>query len=309
MKKMYTPQGLAFSICCLFLILSFSTFAQVGIGNTDPKTALDVNGALSLREGSALTVGNGINIDLGTTVFSQYRITDPTADFSISTFLTANGVSAADGQLLTLINTTPYKMTLIHDQGSNANPQRRIYCPGETNLVLNGRYSTVTLQYNVSLLRWVIIKYAENETPIDSVTLTSNYTLAAGNFSDVPTMSLTFVARKTSVMVTLSGSGDANAQLGSGIGDFRVFNVTSNTIFGGTHQNITTFDDVYGVLGSAWSISFTKPLTGLTIGNSYTLKVQALFDPRLVASGQPALLRILPVSSPSDHHLTLSVMQ
>lgn len=38
MKKMYTPQGLAFSICCLFLILSFSTFAQVGIGTTNPNS-------------------------------------------------------------------------------------------------------------------------------------------------------------------------------------------------------------------------------------------------------------------------------
>lgn len=35
---MYTPQGLAFSICCLFLILSFSTFAQVGIGTTNPNS-------------------------------------------------------------------------------------------------------------------------------------------------------------------------------------------------------------------------------------------------------------------------------
>lgn len=147
------------------------------------------------------------------------------------------------------------------------------------------------------------------EPPIDSVTLAADYSLGAGPFSDVPGMSLTFVARKTSVIITLSGSGDTSATLGSGIGDFLVYNDTAGAVFGGTHSQLTTWSDTFGIVAAAWSISFTKPLTGLTIGNTYTLKVQALADPILVFAGAAPELQIFPVTLPNDHHLTLTVMQ
>lgn len=41
-------------------------------------------------------------------------------------------------------------MTISHEGGGTA--QGRIYCPSATNLILEGQYSTITLQYNVSLL-------------------------------------------------------------------------------------------------------------------------------------------------------------
>lgn len=125
MKKAYFSKvGIPTFFSFLFLF-SFTCFGQVGIGNTDPKSALDVNGALSLREGVALNLinNNNIDINLGTPIYSQYRITGPTANFKILTFLTPNGVSAADGQLLTLINTTNFKMTIVHDQGSSPEVQ------------------------------------------------------------------------------------------------------------------------------------------------------------------------------------------
>lgn len=141
----------------------------------------------------------------------------------------------------------------------------------------------------------------------DSVTLASDYNLASGDFSDVPTMNLTFVAQETSVMIMLSGSGDTSPEVATGIGDFQVLNVTSGTTIGGTHEKLTTFDDAFGVVSAAWSISFAKPLTGLTIGNSYTIKVQALFDPLLVYPGTP-LLQINAATAVGDHHLTLTVI-
>ena len=161
-------------------------------------------------------------------------------------------------------------------------------------------------QYYNNGINWK--RVGSNEDPIDNVTLAADYSLGAGAFSDVPAMSLTFVARKTSVMVMLSGSGDTNAVLAAGIGDFQVLNVTSGTTIGGTHGQLTTWSDSFGVVAAAWSISFTKLLTGLTIGNSYTIKVQALMDPILSYPGTPAL-QIFPVTYPTDHHLTLSVMQ
>ena len=63
MKKMYTPQGLAFSICGLFLILSFSTFAQVGIGNTNPNddSLLEIGDATTTTKGLLLPRVNLVN--------------------------------------------------------------------------------------------------------------------------------------------------------------------------------------------------------------------------------------------------------
>jgi len=291
----------------ILLFLGFNTLnAQVGIGTLDPKTQLDVDGAISLREGTALGMATGNNNNVGLTAVpnSFYRITGPVGAFRIGSI---TPLTDADGQVVTLENTTTQTMTLRHNAGGLGTS--RIYCPGGRDLVINGQYSTVTLMYNITQQRWIITNYTNDPTPVDSVTLAADYSLTAtGAFSDVSAMSLTFVARETSVLVTLSGSGDANVILAAGIADFRVFNVTSGASFGGTHEKLTTFDDIFGVVSSAWSISFTKPLTGLTVGNSYTLKVQALFDPILVFPGTPAL-QIFPISLPDDHHLTLSVIQ
>src|SRR5690554_897353 len=157
MKGVYVRSSWVFySTLFVFCFLS-NGYSQVGIGNTDPKSALDVSGALSLREGPALLLtNNNENIELGTTIYSIYRVTGPTGDFNILSFNTPEGISANDGQLLTLINTTPFKMTLVHDDGSVGNPQRRIYCPNGLNLVLEGQNATVTLQYNTFLERWVV---------------------------------------------------------------------------------------------------------------------------------------------------------
>lgn len=484
MKKLNSTTTYFSSVFLLLFCLSLN--AQVGIGNLDPKTQLDVDGALSLREGTALALNNGLNsnLNLGTTPYSSYRITGPTADFSIRSI---TPVTNADGQIVTLINTTTQDLTIVNDSGSVTS---RIYNPGGVDILITGQYSTVTLQYNTSVDKWFLISFQNgnlisddwttsgnagttagtnflgttdgnalsfftnnteklrisigghfrsftdgtttlpmfswdtdrdtgfyrigadilgfttggsesiristtesvvnddsddynfrvesngvddmlfvdggqnavgiatdtpqtalhvagasnivrveslnstnnannngltpsivkanangdliltNDNPIDAVTLATDYSLTGtGAFSDVPAMSLTFVARKSTVMVTLTGSGDANAQLAAGIGDFLVYNVTTSSIFAGTHQNLTTFDDVFGVLGSAWNIGFSKPLTGLTVGNTYTLKVQAFFDPILTYTGSPAALVINSATEPFHHHLTLSVAQ
>jgi len=54
MKFMYTPQGRAYFISCLFFLLSFNAFAQVGIGNTNP------NGEALLEIGDATTTTKGL---------------------------------------------------------------------------------------------------------------------------------------------------------------------------------------------------------------------------------------------------------
>ncbi len=298
-----------FRTCVIGLfIFSFfysTNYAQVGIGTTDPKTTLDVDGALSIREGPLLTLNANTNnsIDLDASPYSSYRVTS-TGDFGIKKI---RAVMSSDGQLVTFINITNFQMTLRNEAVSGS---RKIFCPNGDDVVLNGIYTSATLQYNDILNSWIVIStnsIAEEEPPIDSVTLSASYSKTPGNFTDVPGMSMTFVARKSSVLVLLTGSGQSSTGIKMAICDFQVINVPSGTTFGGTHDKMTTYDNDPERLASAWSISFTKPLTGLTIGNSYTLKVQAFLY--LTPSTGFGTLEINPVTRPYDHHLTLSVIQ
>ena len=167
-------------ITALFIGLLFgaTAYAQVGIGTTTPRTGLDVNAALSIREGTALPLinGNNNNINLGTNPYSNYRITSPTATFSITGIVP---VANSDGQLLTLVNTTAQVMRIAHNVSSTT--VNRIYVPGGQDLYLTGRYSAVTLQYNLNLRRWIVQNKLEDitswVTPATNINANTQYTL------------------------------------------------------------------------------------------------------------------------------------
>lgn len=140
--------------------ISVSAFSQVGINNTNPTTTLDVKGGISLRESVApLKINDGVseNIDLGEVPYSQYLIEGPTGAFSIKSI---KPISGADGQIVRLINSTAYDMTIVNDK--TANPLR-ILCPNESNLNLKGKNSSVTLQYSKSLSKWTVLGYASKQ--------------------------------------------------------------------------------------------------------------------------------------------------
>jgi len=286
----------------LIFLLSFNGFAQVGIGTTDPKTALDVSGALSLREGSVLSLGNtNNNISLGASLFSFYRITGPTAAFTISGLIPANGV---DGQLLTLENTTSQAMTIVHNATSTA--ANRIYCPNSQDLILEGQYATLSLQYNVSQSRWTIVSYSSSRPSIDSVTLAANQTVSASSYTNIPGMVLSFKAHKSEVLVMLSASGHGYTNSMSFI-DLRVRNQTLGTTVGGTRNKIQSiYNDGFSIYSiTVWSCSFSKLVTGLTVGTTYTLRVQGRVQGILGTYDGV----IYPATEPDGEHLTLSVMQ
>lgn len=299
-KITFKPQNILTLI--LFFYISIA-FAQVGINTTDPKSTLDVNGALSLREGSALNLQNGdnVNIDLGSTVYSQYRITGPTEDFNILSFLSPAGTSAADGQLLTLINTTNHTMKMVHNQGSNGNPQRRIYCAGERDFVLNGKNAVVTLQYNTSESRWIVISHADTNygANISSVKGTTNTFTDSSSYEDMNAMNITFTPNHSTVYVTFSASGYMDATENENYAKasyavFRLLNVTANNrVEVGTTTMVTDYNDNYyyssgiffgGIFGgnyntnntnaAAWNASIGMFPVSVTPGVLTTLKIQ-----------------------------------
>ena len=207
MQYIFAQRSKYFLLLCLISLISFTTFAQVGINTTEPLTTLDVNGALSLRESdSPLTLGsNNKDIDLGANPYSQYRIEGPQTAFTIDGIKKVNEL--ADGQIVRLINTTDKVMTIVHnDTGGDF----KILCPSDQNLLLAGRNSSVTLQYSKQLVKWTVSGYAINSSSKYSVFANTFVTKNDGNAQDLAGLSITFTPTNSIVYVTYNVYGDIN---------------------------------------------------------------------------------------------------
>jgi hypothetical protein len=140
-----------FIIIFFCVALQIAVFAQnMGVklpASTLPNTTLDVNGSAAFREGAALNLINGVNNDIALTDFSFFRITGPTAAFSITGF-----AGGQNGRVLTLINATSFILTFTHQATSGATNQ--INTGGSSlNLAANG---VATFVYNSFLSKWVV---------------------------------------------------------------------------------------------------------------------------------------------------------
>ncbi len=150
-------------VIVFFMIMSLNVSAQVGVETGDPLTTLDVNEALSLREGPPLTLTNGNNnaINLGSNPYSFYRIIGPTTSFSINGILP---VAAADGQIVTLQNTTDQVMNIGHLSTIPAEPIK-IFVPSERDFMMRGKYACASFQYSKSNNKWYLLnKLSHTET-------------------------------------------------------------------------------------------------------------------------------------------------
>lgn len=149
------------------LIINLTSFfvvsAQIGIGVIPPTVTLDSDGALSLRNGSTITLSDGTNnnISLGTPQSTHVVITGPTTSFTINGIIP---ISGNDGQVLILENGTPTIMTIRHENtGSTA--ENRIYIPGEKDFMVRGENAVVSFRYNASQQRWILLnRYNHVET-------------------------------------------------------------------------------------------------------------------------------------------------
>lgn len=139
----------------ILLIVVSSLSAQVGIGTMEPKTVLDVNGNISLIEGPQLTLSNGnnnnLNLNGSGSTYSVYQVTGPTSSFYITGIVP---IANADGQVIIIQNTTNQIMFLSHDSASSS-AANRIFNASGKDLMVRGRYATISLQYNASQSRWI----------------------------------------------------------------------------------------------------------------------------------------------------------
>ncbi len=136
----------------IFLLsVQAAIFSQnVGVQTATPNTVLDINGDIALRMAN-LSVTAGINSNLNTTTTkrSSYRVTDATADFTIT------GITGgSDGRVITLINTTAFVMTLVHESANSIDANRLQLTNGTTYDVLPK--ATISLQYSITENRWFL---------------------------------------------------------------------------------------------------------------------------------------------------------
>lgn len=207
---------------------------NVGIGANNPRTSLDVNGGLSLREGTALALVDGANNDiaLDAVPHSFYRITGPTTDFTITGIIPA---PTADGQLVTLQNTTSQIMT-IGNNGTTSSAINRINVPGNKDLLVRGQNAVVTLQYNTTLNRWIVqneVNHIETYYALlGSISFGSNsFTVAIPGVTGASTASINFVGPvpnsvSNNLLIEYIETKPGNVK-------FRIFSTSFGTITGG----------------------------------------------------------------------------
>ena len=178
-----------FVLMSLLIFQSAHSQSNVGVGTNSPVTKMDVNGAIALREGTAIALSNGgasggtndniaLPVILGTSdVASFYRIIGPTGAFSIYGIKPSTG---ADGEVVTLINVTGKVMTIINNNSGTA--ANGIVTQTGANLVDNASStanSSITMQYNKSVNRWYVT--ATQNYIINTASLVTNSVVAGAS--------------------------------------------------------------------------------------------------------------------------------
>ncbi|WP_462252127.1 autotransporter outer membrane beta-barrel domain-containing protein [Ferruginibacter sp.] len=137
-------------IISIVLLVAKSSSQNVGVNTPTPEATLDVNGDLILRT-TEITVADGITIalDINTTRFSYYRLTGPTADFTIAGIAAGN-----DGRLLTLFNRTGFNMQ-INNEDVNAAVTDMIVTGTNADITIINK-GIVNLQYDATEQKWIV---------------------------------------------------------------------------------------------------------------------------------------------------------
>lgn len=136
----------------LMLLGSLAGKAQnVGINIAAPEAALDIYGDLILRS-AELTVADGttLALNVSTNRFSYYRVTGPTAAFTIA------GISlGSEGRLVTLFNRSGHAMQLNHLDAAAA-ASERIITGSSGNITIADR-GVINLIYDIAEQKWVVL--------------------------------------------------------------------------------------------------------------------------------------------------------
>jgi hypothetical protein len=187
----------------MFFFSGFIYAQNVGINNTNPAAALDVNGDLILRNGNIILV-NGANENINTTAqkFSNYTITGPTTVFEIGGL---NG--GTNGRMITLYNSSAFLMVIKHLSPGSATANQ-LHTGTGVDFTLSS-YSAVTFRYMSLDNLWHIVS-THNEW---NTTVPGNFWAAIGNnISNTNSGNVGIGTASAPVNYKLKVNGDAYVQ-------------------------------------------------------------------------------------------------
>ncbi len=208
-----------------FTMMSVGLQAQsIGVKTGSPQTTLDVNGSVAMREGTPLSIANGTNNNVAIDSMSFYRITAPTATFTITGF--TNGF---DGRMLTLINATSYTITLKHQVTSSAANQINT---GGSDAILSAN-GVATLMYNTTLTKWVLTGGQGFVTTITDWSMTGNSGTTAGtNFVGTTSAQDVVFKANGSEGMRLNTSGYLGINISSPAAKFHIAETATSSVRG-----------------------------------------------------------------------------
>ena len=134
---------------------------------------------------------------------------------------------------------------------------------------------------------------------MNGVTLTTSRTINTTAWTPVAGMTFTFTATTTSAMILFSASGYGYTNSMSFV-QFRIRNGAAS--IGNTQTKIQSYDDVTGTV-TPWCCSFTRYLTGLTVGATYTISVDGQ------RNGIFGTYDAIVDPAQAGHHMSVSVIQ
>ena len=127
---------------------------HLGINDNNPAQALSVTGNIAATgfissKVTSVSVVNGLNSNIAVTS-SYVRLTGPTLAFSVGGF-----TNPADGNEITIYNTTSNAMTIVNEDASSTAANRIKTLTG-SDVVLAARTSVTTFVYDATDTRWVL---------------------------------------------------------------------------------------------------------------------------------------------------------
>lgn len=142
----------AFFYLLISVIFQVKTAAgqNIGIGHNVAEGLLDINGDIVLRSADiTLEDGTTASVNVESNPYSNYRISGPTAAFSIA------GISySPDGKLLSFYNRSGHIMNIIHES-SEAEPSERIHTGTGYPIAVPDKAS-ISFIYDGGAQRWVV---------------------------------------------------------------------------------------------------------------------------------------------------------
>ncbi len=140
-------------IAIITISFHFSTFLfsqNVGINTTTPEAALDIYGDVIFRT-VGITADDGITyaMDINSTKSSYYRVTGPSADFTI-----AGIIAGIDGRTITLFNRSGFAMQLNNEDPFAALTDQIVTGTSADLIIINK--GVITLQYDGIEEKWIV---------------------------------------------------------------------------------------------------------------------------------------------------------